>query len=100
MKKRFSIATFCVITFFMSVGMCALIVTATQAQARKAPAPMTNMRPITNKSAPIDVQRHFSEGKEFSQFPATAVQMRDGTCYAYTNGTSWLAMECFGSVQQ
>lgn len=57
-------------------------------------------KPITNKSAPIDVQNNFAEGQEYSQFSATAVQMRDGTCYAYTNKVSWLAMECFGAVQR
>ena len=55
---------------------------------------------ITNKSSGADVERHFADGKEYSQFPATAVQMRDGTCYAYTNKVSWLAMECFGAVKR
>ena len=65
-----------------------------------ASATVTGPKPITNKSTPIEVERHFVEGKEYSQFSATAVEMRDGTCYAYTNGVSWLAMECFGAVKK
>lgn len=55
--------------------------------------------PITNKTSPAAIEQHFAEGKEYSQAPATAVGMKDGTCYVYTNEVSWLAMECFGGVR-
>jgi hypothetical protein len=54
--------------------------------------------PISNSSTPAYVESHFRAGSEYSQFAATAVGMKDGTCFAYTNGVSWMAMECYGGV--
>lgn len=59
----------------------------------------TGPAPITNKMHPDDVEAHFATGQEYNQVPATAVGMRDGTCYVYTNEVAWLAMECFGAVR-
>jgi len=81
--------------------MCGLTVAACMVVYRKHDVRTRTVprAPISNSSTPSYVESHFRAGAEYSQFPATAVGMRDGTCYSYTNGVSWLAFECFGSVQ-
>lgn len=97
MRVRFWIAAVMLVAFYSSLLTTVWILSP---PTRVVPVRETRLLPITNKTAPNVVERHFAEGKEYSQFPATAVQMRDGTCYAYTNQVSWLAMECFGTVMR
>lgn len=98
MKKWFSIA-YLVLFVWVMCG-CTILACAWLVKGKEHVVyAQSGAKPITNKMAPNDVQGHFAEGKEYSQFSATAVQMRDGTCYAYTNKVSWLAMECFGTVK-
>jgi len=54
---------------------------------------------ITNKSYPVEVERHFGSAP-FTTIPASSVGMRDGTCYVYSNQTSWAVFECFGATDR
>ncbi len=96
--RRFSTAYVLLAFFFVALTAAAMLSLALgDVKVVKPESPHPKV--IKNSSYPVDVERHFAKGLEYSQVPATAVDMRDGTCYVYTNEVSWLAMECFGTVK-
>ena len=53
------------------------------------------LSPITNDSSPGEVDKHFA-GKALSTIPARAIGYPDGTCWVYSNKSSWAVIKCFG----
>jgi hypothetical protein len=55
------------------------------------------LSPITNNSWPNDVDKHFA-GKPIATIPASTIGYPDGTCWVYSNKSSWAVIKCFGGI--
>jgi hypothetical protein len=62
----------------------------TRTRARK-------LSPITNNSWPNEVDKHFA-GKPMATIPASTIGYPDGTCWVYSNKSSWAVIKCFGGI--
>jgi hypothetical protein len=51
------------------------------------------LSPITNHSRPNEVDKHFA-GKPVATIPAGAIGYPDGTCWVYSNKSSWAVIKC------
>lgn len=54
------------------------------------------LQPITNHSSPADIEKHFSS-HPLATFPGNS-QGVDGTCWGYSNKSSWIATYCYGGI--
>jgi hypothetical protein len=64
--------------------------TRIRAQARR-------LSPITNESWPNKVDKHFA-GKPMATIPASTIGYPDGTCWLYSNMSSWAVIKCLGGI--
>jgi hypothetical protein len=55
------------------------------------------LSPITNTSWPNEVDKHFA-GKPLATTPASTIGYPDGTCWLYSNTSSWAVIKCFGGI--
>ena len=57
----------------------------------------SGLQPITNDTAPNKIDGHFA-GKPATTVPASTVGLGDGTCWVYSNRSSWVVFKCFGGI--